>query len=231
MGLTDDLKAAVVQRLGEGWKVRNTSSVPTESSLGLGNDALRLEGAVLYADLADSTGLVDRHDPHFAALVYKTYLHCAAKIIRARGGTITAYAGDRIMAVFTGTRMCTDAALAALQINWARSKIINPAIQETFPGENYEVRHTIGIDVSMLFVALEGVRGAKELVWVGRAANYSAKLSGLSSATPTWITTEVFARLEPAIRVHENQPMWKEAAAPGGLDVKVLNSTWIWPPG
>jgi class 3 adenylate cyclase len=230
MGLSDDLKAAVVQRLSEGWKVRNTSSVPTSNALGLGNDALRLEGTVLYADLADSTGLVDHHDPHFAAVVYKAYLHCAGRIIRARGGTITAYAGDRIMAVFTGTRMCTDAALAALQINWARSRIINPAIREKFPDEKYEVEHTIGIDLSMLFVALEGVRGANELVWVGRAANYAAKLSGLSSATPIWITKDVFARLEPALRVHDSKPIWKEAKWARGAEVEVLNSTWIWPP-
>src|ERR1700741_5258324 len=109
MGLSEDLKAAVMQRLAEGWKVRNTASVPTANALGLGNDGLRIEGTVLYADLADSTALVDLHDPHFAALVYKAYLHCAGRIIRARGGAITAYDGDRIMAVFTGPRMCTDA--------------------------------------------------------------------------------------------------------------------------
>jgi class 3 adenylate cyclase len=230
MALNDDLKAAVMQRLMENWRVRNTVSVPTTSALGLGNDALRLEATVLYADLADSTALVDLHDPHFAAVVYKVYLHCAGRIIRARGGAITAYDGDRIMAVFTGPRMCTDAALAALQINWARSQIINPALQEKYPGENYQVQHTIGIDTSMLFVALEGVRGANDLVWVGRAANYAAKLSALSSATPTWITEEVFARLDPALRTHDGQAIWQPATWAKSAATPVLNSAWRWPP-
>jgi class 3 adenylate cyclase len=230
MGLSEDLKAAVMQRLAEGWKVRNTASVPTANALGLGNDALRIEATVLYADLADSTALVDLHDPHFAALVYKAYLHCAGRIIRARGGAITAYDGDRIMAVFAGPRMCTDAALAALQINWARSQIINPALTEKFPGENYQVQHTVGIDMGMLFVALEGVRGANDLVWVGRAANYAAKLSSLSSATPTWITEDVFTRLDPVLRVHDGKAIWQPATWSKSPGTPVLNSTWRWPP-
>lgn len=228
MALANDLNASVGQLLSGPWEVRNARVVPTPETLGLGNDARRLEATVLYADIADSTGLVDRHPPHFAALVYKVYLHCAGRIIRERGGTITAYDGDRIMAVFTGARMCTDAAQAALQINWARLNVINPALQARFPGEAYTLRHTIGIDTSMLLVALAGLRGAKDLVWVGRAANYAAKLSSLSADTPTWITRDVFTQLEPALRVHKGNAIWNEADWPGGLDVDLLNSTWMW---
>ena len=229
MPLADDLKASVGQLLSDPWQVRNATTIPTPEGLGLGNDGRRLEATVLYADIADSTGLVDGHDPHFAALVYKVYLHCAGRIIRARGGAITAYDGDRIMAVFTGSRMCSDAAQAALQINYARNKILNPALQAHFPSESYELRHTVGIDTSMLFVALEGVRGAKGLVWVGRAANYAAKLSGLSPETPTWITRDVFTQLEPRLRSYEGRPLWEEADWPNGRNVEVLNSSWMWP--
>jgi len=34
--------------------------------------------------------------------IYKTFLHCAAKIIRSHKGVITAYDGDRIIAVYIG---------------------------------------------------------------------------------------------------------------------------------
>ena len=70
----------------------------------LGNDAVKLEGTVLYADLDDSTKLVDTMSPEFAAEVYKSYLVCAARIIRDQGGVITAYDGDRIMAVLSVIR-------------------------------------------------------------------------------------------------------------------------------
>jgi len=87
---------------------------------------------VLYADLAESTNLVDAHKAWFAAEVYKSYLHCASKIIRDEGGIITAFDGDRVMAVFIGDLKNTSAARSALKINHAVVNIINPAIKAKF---------------------------------------------------------------------------------------------------
>jgi hypothetical protein len=60
---------------------------------------------VLYADLADSTKLVDEYQRPFAAEIYKTFLHCAGKIIRAEDGTITAYDGGASRASTAGTKL------------------------------------------------------------------------------------------------------------------------------
>lgn len=228
MSLADDLAGRVHRMLRTEWTVRNARSVPTARTLTLKNQAARFRGTVLYADIADSTGLVDARDPHFAASVYKSYLLCAGRIVRARRGAITAYAGDRIMAVFRGSAQCTRAAKAALQLNWARSEILNPALRERFPGEDYEVNHTIGIDSSMLFVTAAGVPGARDLVWVGRAANYAAKLSALSSPPPVWITWDVFSELDVSLRI-QGKPIWDEAHWPARPGVRVFTSGWIWP--
>ena len=88
---------------------------------------MKLTGTVLYADLADSTDLVDRYKKPFAAEIYKTFLHCAAKIIRDQGGVITAYDGDRIMAVYIGNTKNTSAVKTAMKIKWAVDEIITPA--------------------------------------------------------------------------------------------------------
>jgi class 3 adenylate cyclase len=61
--------------------------------LRLGNDAIKLDAVVLYADMADSTALVDTNKAAFAAEVYKSYLTCAAKIIKKQDGAVTAYDG------------------------------------------------------------------------------------------------------------------------------------------
>ena len=68
--------------------------------MALGNDAVILDGTVLYADFDGSTELVNTKKPEFAAEIYKSFLACAARIIRHRGGSITGYDGDRIMALF-----------------------------------------------------------------------------------------------------------------------------------
>jgi hypothetical protein len=85
MALPDDLKAEVAKILADRWEVRDGLVVPEPDAVGLGNDIVKLEGTVLYADLAQSTALVDAMTPTFAAEVYKSY-KCAARIIRHRGG-------------------------------------------------------------------------------------------------------------------------------------------------
>jgi class 3 adenylate cyclase len=98
MALKEDLQADVKKIFADSWTTRNGTTVPDPSTVQLGNDAVNLDATILYADLDGSTNLVDTETATFAARIYKAYLKVAAKIIRAEGGVITAYDGDRIMA-------------------------------------------------------------------------------------------------------------------------------------
>ncbi len=228
MGLSEDLKSTVSQTFGTRWTVRSESKVPVPEDLGLGNDAIRLEGAVLYADLVDSTQLVDRYPPELSAMIYKSYLHCAAKIIRSAGGAVTAYDGDRIMAVFVGPSKELTAVKAGLQINYARLEFIIPTLKVRHPGCDYAVRHAVGIDTSTLFVARQGIRGANDLVWVGRAANHAAKLAECRRDVATWVTERVYGALPDALRFREGNAVWERHRWPAMGDVDVYGSTWSW---
>jgi len=81
VGLTEDLEAEVKKIFHERWTIRDGNVVPEYKDIQLGNDAVKLEGTVLYADLSGSTNMVDNKSPSFAAEIYKAYLHCAAKLI------------------------------------------------------------------------------------------------------------------------------------------------------
>ena len=228
MALGDDLKAEVRKIFQEQWTKRAGRVVPESDDLGLGNDAVTLEGTVLYADLDGSTEMVNSQESWFAAEIYKTYLVCAARIIRSENGVITAYDGDRIMAVYIGDSKNSCAVRTALKINFAVEKIINPAIDDLYPRSGYSLKQSIGIDTSNLFVARTGIRGSNDLVWVGRSANYAAKLSG-RSGPPTQITAEVYDRLPQSCIVGSNgQKMWIQATAPEIGHKKVYTSTWTW---
>jgi hypothetical protein len=102
MALKEEVEEAVGEIIREGWTNRDGRVVPVPDDLGLGNDAVNLNATVLYADMADSTDLVDNYKPKFAAEIYKAYLVSTAKIVKDHGGSITAYDGDRIMGVFIG---------------------------------------------------------------------------------------------------------------------------------
>ena len=228
MSLGDDLNSEVRKILSESWTTRQGRVVPDPEDLGLGNDAVLLDGTVLYADLNGSTDLVDRYKPHFAAEVYKCFLTCAARIIRAEGGEITAYDGDRIMAVYIGDSKNSDAARTALKINYAVTRIINPAIRDQYPNDSYTVRHVVGIDTSNLFVARIGVRGDNDLVWVGRAANYAAKLSD-RSGVPSQITADVYNMLDNSLKYSsDGRSVWAPATAQELGYKTIYTSTWWW---
>ena len=96
--------------------------------------------------MADSTLLVDNQKVNVAAETYKSYMACAAHIIKDAGGTITAYDGDRVMGIFIGEQKNTTAAKTALKINWAVSNIVNPALRQEYGVDAYQMKHAVGID-------------------------------------------------------------------------------------
>jgi len=227
MALGDELPNEVEAIFRESWTKRDGNVVPESEDLRLANDSVELDAVVLYADIDASTSLVDNHKPHFAAEVYKSFLHCAAKIIRSEGGSITAYDGDRIMAVFIGDPKNNPATRAALKLNYARIHIINPALKKQYPNTGYELRHTVGIDAGHLWVARTGVRGANDLVWVGRATNHAAKLCTLSADYPTRITKEVFNALNEDLKTSNGKPMWElRSWTDMGRDIYRSNYWW-----
>jgi len=227
-----EIESEIVQILKTNWKRRKGQKVPEAEDVQLGNDAVEIEGTVLYADLKDSTGLVLGYKDWFAAEVYKCYLRVACEIIRNNGGTISAFDGDRVMAVFIGDSKNSNAAICALQINYIVRNIINKKVKEHYKDTSYELEQAVGIDTSSLFIARTGVRGANDLVWVGRAANYAAKLCNLREGNyHTYITEEVFNRLDEKSkfggdpkRLMWEKIMWNERG------IVAYRSSWWWQP-
>lgn len=230
MTFNEELDTAVKKIFRDSWDSRDGRVVPVPEDLGLGNDAVKLNATVLYADIADSTKLVDTSNPHFAAEVYRAYLTCAAKIVKANGGIITAYDGDRIMAVFVGELKNSNSAKTAMQINKAVSYIINPSLSGQYPSATYRLRQVIGIDTSPLFVARIGVRNDNDLVWVGRAANYAAKLASINEDNTIFITTDVFNKLADFAKFSStnNSPMWTPRKWSQMNDLPIYSSKWRW---
>lgn len=229
MTLADELKQYVKKTIDEQWVRRDGVTVPEADDLALKNDAVNLDGVVLYADLADSTGLVKNYKDWFAAAIYKNYLYCAAKVIRSLGGAITAYDGDRVMAVFLGDTKNSNAAKAALQIHWAVDNLIKPAVQQKYPTNKFVLRQKVGVDCSKLMVARTGIRGSNDLVWVGNAANSAAKLAALSLDYSSYISEAVYVRLTDSSKDGGNpkKSMWTDLGV-SGLGFRVYGSNWSW---
>jgi class 3 adenylate cyclase len=231
MGLLSDLQTEVREIFANKWEVRKGNVVPDPEDLKLSNDARHFERAtILYADLSGSTSLVNNQRWSMAGEIYKSYLACAARIIRSLDGEITAYDGDRIMAIFISDTQSSNAAKCGLQVNWAVQNIVNPALKHQYPDRDYVVKQVVGIDTSEIRAARIGVRGGNDLVWIGRAANYAAKLTECRNDHPTWLTEAAYNHLSETSKFGGNprQNMWKEFKWTAMNDIKAYGSSWTW---
>ena len=131
---------------------------------------------------------------------------------------------------FTGELKNSSAAQAGLQINHVVREI-NTAIKAAYPTTTYTLRQAIGIDTSELFVAKTGIRLANDLLWVGRAANYAAKLCSLGNADyPIHITESVFDKLNEDSKSGgtPRRCMWEKALWKD-IGIVIYRSNWYWP--
>lgn len=90
------------------------------------------------------------------------------------------------------------------------------------------MKHVVGIDTSKIMAARSGIRGANDLVWVGRSANYAAKLSAMSEAHPTWITGRVYDAMADTVKLSDGKNMWEERKWTAMNDLRIYRSTYWW---
>ncbi len=141
-----------------------------------------------------------------------------SRVIKAEGGEIRSFDGDRVMAVFIGDTRHDAAARCALKMSWAFVNIVKPKLEAAFPRglAGYALAYTTGIDVGEVWAIRGGVRNDNDLVWVGRAPNLGAKLSGMKTGHRSYITGAVFDKLSDTVKYGGNPKasMWEQTAWP-----------------
>jgi class 3 adenylate cyclase len=234
MAIIDDLNSKVSEIFRSSWEPQQGRVVPEPEALRLSNHAIEFDRAtILYADLKGSTNMVNNNNWQVSGEIYKSFLHCAASLIRVEGGAITSYDGDRVMGIWVGDSQSTPAAKCALKINYAVKSIINPAFKKQYNNSDFEIKHVVGIDTSQIRAARTGVRGGNDIVWIGRAANYAAKLTDLGNmAESTFITNDVFTKLADEAK-NGGTPkrlMWSPYNWNSNGGIPIHGSTWTWTP-
>jgi len=234
MSLKDDLDGYVDNVLGQAWDIRDGQVVPTSDTVLLAGGGVKLEVTMLYADLADSTELA-MWDRRVAARICKAYLECSSRLIRGAGGDIRSFDGDRVMGVFLSSTKNTDAAKCALKINWTFLNIIKPKFEQKYEAlrnGTYKLAQTVGVDTSEVLVVRAGVRNSNDLIWLGRAPNVAAKMSGIrQSPYYSFITKEVYGRLnESAKTSSDGRAIWEACTWKSGPVRDLYRSGWTWTP-
>lgn len=228
MTFKGDLTTKVRGIYKEKWETRDGQVVPKDSDLKLSNNGVYLDATILYADLDESTNLAKNYKKWFAAEQYKAFLWCATKTIRAEGGHVRSFDGDRVMGIFVGDSKNTSAVKAGLKINWVVKNIIEVEKKKQYPNTKYKMRHVVGIDTSQILASRSGIRGSNDIVWVGNAANYAAKLSSLSANYPTWITYRIYDNIHKSVKYADNKNMWEPMSWTSMNNLAIYRSNYFW---
>lgn len=229
MSFETDLRSEVADYFKNQWKIIDGQTIPAPEDLPLGNTAKKVDVAILYADMANSTTLVQSFPKEYCSEIYKAFLHACCKTIRRNGGELISFDGDRIMAAFIGEGKNSAAAKTALNIKWAIKVIAQEEHDKIYQQKGIKFNYCVGVDSCEHLVSRTGIRGANDLVWVGNAANYAAKLSTIrNSPYHSVITERVYQRLNEASKFDGNGKVMWNAVFSSEIGETVYQSSYQW---
>lgn len=193
---------------------RDGRVVPTTDDVALKNGAVKIEAAFLYADLAGSAKLSKTCPWSTTAKILRAFLDCSTRLIIKHGGHVRSFDGDRVMGVFIGDSKNSNASICGREIHWSVRKIIQPAAAKQFKSisdNGVEIRNCSGIDVGEVRAIRSGIRASNDLIWIGKAASFSAKLSDVrDGGYCTYISSRTYNKLSKEAKFDEQgKNMWE----------------------
>ncbi|MBX9647943.1 MAG: adenylate/guanylate cyclase domain-containing protein [Xanthobacteraceae bacterium] len=210
----DFLQEHVEKILGTTFNERDGRVVPSTGDVALRDGAVKIDATFLYADLAGSAKLSSVCPWSTTARIIRAFLACSSRLILKHGGSIKSFDGDRVMGVFIGDSKNSNAALCGREIHWTVRKIIDPQARKRFKSisnNRIAIRHCCGIDTGEVRAVRSGIRDNNDLIWIGKAASFSAKLSDIRDITyHTYISHRVYSRLNDSAKYDDDGNVaWK----------------------
>lgn len=210
------LKDRVDTLFGTSFQQRDGWIVPSSSDVTLKNGAVKVDAVFLYSDLAGSALLSQACPQTTTAKVIRSFLDCATRLIIKHGGAVRSFDGDRVMGVFMGDRKNSNASICGREIHWAVRKIIQPAAQSKFKSikdNGIEIRNCSGIDLGQVHAVRSGIRDNNDLIWIGKAASFSAKLSDIrETGYHTFISKRVYSALADDAKFDDGKNVWASSS-------------------
>jgi adenylate cyclase len=145
----------------------------------------RMDATVLFSDLRGFTTFAESRDPEQVIDVLNRYLTAMSDAILDHGGTLVAYMGDGIMAVFgapVASADHADRALAAARDMLERLERFNAGIRERGLGGGFKMG--MGLHSGPVMSGNVGSARRLEYAAIGDTTNTAARLEGMTKGTP-----------------------------------------------
>jgi adenylate cyclase len=145
----------------------------------------RMDATVLFSDLRGFTSFAEARDPEQVIEVLNRYLTAMSDAILDHEGTLVAYMGDGIMAVFGAPVAApdhSDRALAAARAMLRRLEEFNAWMRERGVGDGFKMG--IGLHSGAVMSGNVGSARRLEYAAIGDTTNTAARLEGMTKGTP-----------------------------------------------
>jgi adenylate cyclase len=144
------------------------------------------DGTVMFTDLRGFTGFAESLPPERVIDVLNHYLSGMSDTILNHGGTLVAYMGDGIMAVFGAPIEQDDhadrALNAAREMLWEKLPAFNDWIRSEGLGDGF--RMGIGLNSGNVMSGNVGSERRLEYTAIGDTTNTASRLEGMTKGTP-----------------------------------------------
>lgn len=214
MSWVDELSDEVETLFQTTFDERDGRVVPESDDVALSDEAVKIEAAFLYADLAGSGAIAATCPWSTTAKIIRAYLSCAARLMRAYDGKIRSFDGDRVMAVFLGDLAASHATDCARRIHWTTENIVQAQAHRQFASvrnNDVKIRQACGVDIGLVRAVRAGIRNNNDLIWIGRAPSLAAKLSDLREYPYcSFITKAVHNSLRDSARKPDGKIIWDQ---------------------
>lgn len=205
------LTTEVEKILSTKWEVRDGNVLPTPETVTLSGGAVNITATFLYADLAGSSLLAEKCPWETTAKIIRSYLDVCTRLIRAYGGQIRSFDGDRVMGIFNTSTPNIHAVKCAREIDWMVTNVINEKAQRFNSIKNNKIRikHCVGVDTSKAVAVRAGISGNNDLIWIGKAPSFAAKLSDIRDFPyEVYISKDVYSKIGSTNQFEAGKDIW-----------------------
>jgi adenylate cyclase len=193
------------------------------SSDGLRLGGIQREGTVMFSDLRGFTSMAESLSPARVIEVLNHYLSEMSDAILNHGGTLVAYMGDGIMAVFGAPLPQEDHAdrglAAALEMRDVRLPRFNEWLRAEGLSEGF--RMGIGLNSGSVMSGHVGSERRVEYTAVGDTTNSASRIEGMTKGTPHQLLLSGFTK-DALLNPPDNLIDFGEAAIRGRVEKMTL---------
>ncbi len=215
-----EAKAKQIRRIFEQYVHPNVVDQLIRNPMALNLGGETREISVVFADIRGYTRLSESIAPEQVMNLLNNYLEIMVKEVWDEKGTITAFMGDAIMAIFNAPLSQNDHAMRAIRAAWKMRMAVL----------NYQRNHSQGLPISFGFgvntdsatVGNIGSQGRMQnYTAIGDAVNVASRLQSNASDNNILVNSSTLQRVRSAVHVAQMAPLYvKNKSAP--LDVWCL---------